>query len=275
MSTLFIPRDGSDYTRYGDIIIEYRDASHRYWLHHDGERTPAVSVTSVLEILGKPALYRWNETFGIRGTVQALRAGLITADTAVDDAPMIVRSANLGAEAAKDEAAERGTAVHVAQQVFLETGSPPKLSDFEPAHRGYVQAWSNWLLDADPQPICVEQIVGSPKHGFAGRMDLRAMVRRPGTSRRLDAIIDLKSNAEARIYDESHLQAAGYWLGAVECGHAEPEGGLIVAVGADGRYSEAPLAATGEDFLTVLATYRLMKRISKATKDNQREALVA
>ncbi len=60
----YTERDGSEFYEYPNLTVEYRDASHRYWLHHGDARQAAVSVTSALKVLDKPNLRKWIEDRG-------------------------------------------------------------------------------------------------------------------------------------------------------------------------------------------------------------------
>jgi hypothetical protein len=42
---VYTVQDGSELEVYPEFAVEYRDASHRYWIHSEGARVPAVSVS--------------------------------------------------------------------------------------------------------------------------------------------------------------------------------------------------------------------------------------
>lgn len=272
MSTVFIPRDGSEYTEHpSGLKVEYRDASHRYWLHTGADRIAVPSVTGVLRVLDKPALIPWSEARGIAGAIEAVRLGEINVhdDASVANAVGTVRALKLGQDAARDAGAERGTSLHDALQAYVENGKPPAISEFPAEHRGYVQALCRWLLAARPEPTAVEVCVGSVEHGFAGRLDLRANV--DGR----DLVIDLKSSKNARVWDEPHVQLAAYMGALVECGHPAPDGGLIVAIGEDGTFQAAECEASYEDFLAILGADSVMRRLRASRTARERAARVA
>lgn len=269
MSTVLIPREGSEYTEHpSGLVVEYRDASHRYWLHHDGQRIDVPSVTGVLKVLDKPAIIPWAEARGIDGAVQAVRLGEIDPQDAASVAHAVgtVRTLKLGADAARDQGADRGTSLHNALELYVKTGQVPSVAAFPVEHRGYVQALCRWLLAARPEPTAVEVCVGSVEHGFAGRLDLRATI--DGR----DLVVDLKTNAKGRVYDDPHIQTAAYVGALVECGHPEPEGAVIVALGEDGGYESADCEATFDDFLSVLSVHHAMRRLRLARAARERAA---
>lgn len=266
----YLERDGSEFQHYPEagISVEYRDASHRYWLHHEGKREPAVSVTSVLKVLDKPALLKWAEGCGAEGAaLLAARGELNGIDPA--EAVGIVRLHKLGMDAKRDAGADRGTAVHNVLELWARERTVPNLADFPGPVRGYVQGLCAWLLAANPQPSGIERFVGSVEHGYAGRLDLRAEL--DGR----DCIVDLKTNPAGRAYDEAHLQARGYAVADVECGQPEPEGIVVVAVGENGTFEMVECEAEAGDWLNVLATYRSLCRLRSARAIRDRVAKAA
>ncbi len=267
--TVVEPREGSEFTEHpSGLIVEYRDASHRYWLHHDGQRVAVPSVTGVLKVLDKPALIPWAEARGIMGAVRAVQLGEITPgdpDSSAN-AVSVVRSLGLGADAARDAGADRGTSLHDALEEYVRTGRVPRHAEFPVEHRGYVRALCRWLIAASPEPSAVEVCVGSVAHGFAGRLDLRASVGGR------DLVVDLKTNARGRVYDDPHFQAAAYVGALVECGHPEPDGALIVALGEDGEFEAVECAGAFEDFLGVLGVHHALRRLRLARTARERAA---
>jgi genome maintenance exonuclease 1 len=260
MSVLSVPyteRDGSEFATYGDMTVEYRDSSHRYWIHKDGERRPAISVTSALKVLDKPALISWAERCGVEGALRLERAGELK-DVPVEQATEIVRINGMGSDAKRDAGADRGTALHDALQLYVEQGTVPTVGDFDPAVRGYVQALCKWLLAAKPDPIASEVIVGSAISGYAGRFDLLATIDGRRT------LVDLKTSK--RVYAEHHLQIAAYMLALEECGETPADCGLVVAVGEDGEFHSADCCSDSSHFLAVLACHRALVQVRAGVK---------
>lgn len=250
----YTERDGSEFQEYPTLAVEYRDASHRYWLHADGARVPAISVTSALKVLDKPALLKWAEAAGAEGAATLAAAGELQ-DVHPSAAIDVVRMNGLGMDAKRDAGADRGTAVHQVLEHWARESTVPNLSDFPAEVRGYVQGLCAWLLATRPKPSGVERFVGSLKHTYAGRLDMRA------TLDGRDCIVDLKTGPKARVYPEAHLQSRAYALADVECGNPEPEGVVIVAVGADGDFNQVECCATEKDWLAVLACHRATTRL--------------
>jgi hypothetical protein len=233
-----IEREGSEYQKYETFTIEYRDASHRYWITspvwddeaeaYVDERVAVPSVTTILKVLDKPALNTWRVNQALSGVHP-------------DDAAK--------------EGADRGTAVHAVLEQWGKDQSVPSLYDFDVEVQGYVQGLCGWLLAVNPEPLSMERIVGSLEHGYAGRLDMRARI--DGR----DLICDLKTSKSSRIYAEAHAQARDYAIADVECGSPEPDGVVIVGVGADGSFTQVECEATAGDWLAILRCYKTMKQL--------------
>jgi hypothetical protein len=253
---VYTVQDGSELEVYPEFAVEYRDVSHRYWIHAEGARVPAVSVTSVLKVLNKPQLLKWAESRGAEGAARLAAMGELK-DVAPEDAGDLVRLHKLGADAKRDAGGEGGTATHSVLEHWGRYEEIPNLADYQPEVRGFVQGLCGWLLKRAPKPTSTERIVGSAKHTYAGRLDMRAVIDGK------DTLVDLKRK---RVYTEAHLQTRGYALADVECGNPPPDDILIVAVAGDGSFQEARCEASEADWLSVLATQRAMLRLDKLAR---------
>lgn len=265
----YTEREGSTFTEYPGFTVEFRESSHRYWLMADGKRTPAVSVTSALKVLDRPALLYWAERCGAEGAINLDRSGGIPEDEPLENVLQLVRSHGFGMDAKRDAGADRGTAIHNVLELYVTEGQIAKASEFDPSVRGYVQGLCRWLLATEPQPTAVEQIVGSVKHGYAGRLDFRGLVGER------DLLVDLKTSPKARVYPEAHLQAAAYMLALEECGLAPVDGAMVLAVGEDGSFATADVCAEPQDWLAVLACHRTVSRVRIAVSAAERVAKAA
>ncbi len=235
------------------------EGRHRaYYLHvPDVEKRKRLpSVSTVLNCLAKPALYRWHEEQGAIGAVKALQLGELDG-LADDEIVGRVRLLDLGADAAKRKAAKRGLDVHDALEAWSRTGDLPSPADMDPDHRPYLQGLARALLALDPEPVAVEQITCSVEHGVAGRFDLLAMVGGVLT------LCDLKTSRSGHPYPEAHAQMAAYSLCEAERGGRDAERLLAVGVGPDGSFVADEGQATTETFLAVLATYRAMQKVQR------------
>jgi hypothetical protein len=267
--------EGVEMTEYDGFTVEYRDKAHRYWglipPAHDGAtgfRAPWVSVTTVLGILDKPALRRWFGTQDATAVLQLEREGKLQGvDT--EQAVHIMRERGLGAEAKRDAGASRGTAVHDALAAYCESGKIPRLADYSDEVRGYVQGVAAWILEAQPEPCMVEQIIGSPIHGYAGRFDLIANIRG------VRCLCDLKTGSRSGAYPEAHLQLAGYEIAFAECQIPDVDARYVIEVTENGDFRAVEGVGRAEDFLAVLSAHRAVSEAKKAIKaaDKAQQAL--
>lgn len=161
----------------------------------DGEE--AVSVTTVLGCLDKPALPWWGMKVGVQGVLELVRLGLLQPAThpvenyptlayvvegqayvATDESIIrgLLTPQKLTVNHVRDKAAVRGQNAHDAFEAWAAVGQVPDPDAYPLEERGYVQGLLNFINDtqgnfhADDQEI----IVGSKEHLFAGRYDLRA-----------------------------------------------------------------------------------------------------
>jgi len=241
--------------------VEFQDGEGRRRAYHHvtgGGRERLVSVTTVLGCLEKRALYRWHEAKGAEGTVLAVRHGLLDPhDCIPEEAVEAVRAADLGADAAKKKAADRGLDVHGALELWAATGDLPPAGELAIDARPYLQGLAKWLVAADPVPVCAEQIVCHPELGYAGRYDLLADIGG------LRALLDLKTSRNGRPYPEAHTQLRAYWEAEVAVGVEGIDNAFAIGVSPDGMFEAEPCCAHPKAFENVLAVYRDRLKIER------------
>lgn len=233
-----------------------------------GKRTRLVSVSTVLDtICPKGGLPRWSEARGIEGCLEAIRIGEIDPKTNTgEDAVNRVRALKLGADRAKDDAADRGLDAHEVLQVYMVTGTIAPRDQYPPEHWGYLQGVADFIATRRPVPVAVEQLVASPADGYAGRSDLVALV--DGRQIRYDA----KSNARCAIYDSAHVQVQLYERAGVASGDPPSDECRVVVFGPDGSWREMPCAADAHKIGIALDYYKFLKPIVSACDSANREA---
>lgn len=134
----------------------------------------------------------------------------------------ILKAFDPAAKYYKQEAAERGTNVHLACE-YLDSEDGLDLSSVVPEQQGYVEAWQEWEKKYEPQWIEMES---RRENGFiSGQPD------RIGIVHTEYAIVDIKSGAKTW---KDPLQIGGYfWL----VQHVyDIQAGYIVYVKANGTY---------------------------------------
>lgn len=232
----------------------------------DGVEYP--SVTTILDVLDKPALMWWAANMERRAMETAL-LDVLTGTGARDPEWVLAEMTKKlsGAKAfvrEKDKAATIGTAAHAwcewrtRQMLGEKVGDEPVVPD---AAMVAVESWKDWASSVDFTPICAERTVYCRGCGYAGTLDWIAKVR---------GVITLGDYKTSRgIYPESFLQNAAYRHAAKKCG-MPTEAGMIVRLPKtlDDPAFEAmyvPKHATLDAFLAVFSAWR-WKRIAEGKR---------
>lgn len=151
------------------------------------------SVTNVLRVIDKPALFNWN----IKRTAEyAVRHR--------DEWAALPANAAAGAiaKAVRDdrEAADRGSAVHAAVHEYVTTGALVSEWPNEIAH--YVERFAEFCGDFRPRFLFAETTCYSATYGYAGTLDLLAELPGLGTF-----VLDVKTGG---VWPEAALQLCAY-----------------------------------------------------------------
>ncbi len=149
-----------------------------------------VSVTTVLEVLAKPALIHW----AARTAASLVLSDPDTYDTA--------QKAAGGIYGARDKAADRGALIHSFAEA-LARGAALDVAGLPEEMRGYGRAFLSWAQTVRPVPLFTEANAYSDRHGYAGTTDLIAAF--PDKQMRL---VDFKTGGA--IYPEVGLQMEAY-----------------------------------------------------------------
>jgi hypothetical protein len=239
-----------------------------YFINHAPDVVPRArqripSVTTICDsILPKDGLPPWAERQGIRGALEAIRRGLLTLDTDDDTAVRTVRANKLGADAARDEAADRGLNMHRLLEEYMLFGRVPNPAEHPIPHRPFIRGLVKWLIHADPEPLAVEMLVADPDERYAGRLDLLAGLRVRGRLRTV--LVDLKSQEKGAIYEAAHVQVQLYRRAEDRHGDSKIEDARIVVVDGFGGFREMDLIATEDLADRALDYYRRVKLIVAA-----------
>lgn len=215
----------------------------------------------------------WSEIQQKGGAWTGVRASRLTSPSTVGKVFDLRLADKLSAAAAKagmewferkDRRAREGTNVHEKVLEVLAQGKRiPNLADVADEERGYSQGVIAWWRTKMPKPIAVEQVVYSPAHGFAGRIDLIAEIDG------LVSIVDLKTGF---IGEGAHAQLAGYQLAAEESGFGPIEQTLLLKVTAEGSWFELEGLSSVESFARGIALFRDAKQLGSAVKAQARKA---
>jgi hypothetical protein len=246
------------------------------------------SVTTVLNVLDKSgAISWWSMVQGVNGVLELLDRGVLNTSDVITgklfdasygeveaaDIVKFLTEQKLTVNHVKDVAANRGVNVHSALEAWAVDQSfraDPEL--YQEHEKGYVVGLNKFLDDLGAvEDVQAEVMVGSVKHGFAGRYDLRLwidsteMVTRiyPKRDNKVEYIpggnylLDLKTSKGC--YPTHSLQLAAYELASIECGYGPTDYRAVIHVTADGEYEFRRTTATGDQFLSILQCHNTMQ----------------
>ena len=258
------------------LDVYYQAGPKRMYLV-DGIEVP--SASTVLQVLEKGGLSWWGMKVGVKGALSVLTDGDLYPGVPYVDPPDAdveavverLKEHKLTVNHVKDKAADRGTNVHSALELYAETGTLPNPDNYPANEAGYVRGLVRFLEDAQPVVEHSELMVASSA-GFAGRFDMVATLQGDIVTKTYPKRTDVRTHfGETRglwdlktskgVYPSYHLQLAGYEGAMEECGYGTVEMTGVIRVTDDGRYELVPGRATFEDFLSVLETYRIIRRL--------------
>ena len=242
------------------------------------------SASTVLEVLEKGGLSWWGMKVGVQGVATLLQKcnspeatdrllSLLHTD-AVDQVVEDLKGQKLTVNHVKGQAADRGTNVHTALELYAESGVFPDPELYPENEAGYVRGLVAFLKDTKPEVEHSELMVASTV-GYAGRFDLVARLQGgqyvskcyPKRSSIVDVLepgqrflLDLKTSKS--VYPSYHLQLAGYEGAMEECGYGTVDQTAVVRVTADGKYELVPGRSTPDQFASVLDVYHIVKGLS-------------
>ena len=237
----------------------------------EGHRLP--SVTTILDVIAKPALGPWYAKEERRYFETAMLE-VLSRPGARDPEFVLaaVAEAVTGVKAAdreKQKAAAIGTAVHAGIEWELrrhlgeDAGVAPRLPE---AAAWAVESWKDWARSVTLEPVAIERTVYCLECGYAGTLDLYARVKG------IPTVLDWKSGKA--IYPEAFLQNLAYRHAATRAGLPSTQG-LIVRLPKhldDPAWEVMPVPAvlTLDDFLAALRLWRWQRSMSgQPTGDQQ------
>src|SRR3954468_936666 len=161
------------------------------------------SVTNVLGVLAKPGLDAWKIEQGIMAALTLPRR----ADEPLDAfAHRVVE--DMGEQVEK--AADFGSAIHAACEAYALNKQLPE----DPKLRAHLADWVTWFDSNVERVASIEQVFVHHEHGFAGRVDMVALLKGIGW-----CVVDFKTQkvkrsakgeAKPAFYETWPLQLAAY-----------------------------------------------------------------
>ena len=157
------------------------------------------SVTTVLDVINKPALVPWARNTALESVETALmkRTGSQEAITP-EWVSQVIAEARRRPEQVRDQAADFGTQAHVAIDQIVQ-GMEPQIP---PEMELVINNFAEWRRDSNLDIKLTETMVFSAKYRYAGAMD--AIAYREGS------LIALDWKTSNGIYPEYALQVAAY-----------------------------------------------------------------
>lgn len=211
------------------------------------------SCSKVTGILDKPGLVHWAEEVGVSGVKTLVEKGWIgpaeIEKWSVEMIRDVMKTKGLRTWQTRDKAAGRGTSVHKALETWAMTGSVMDPEAFPANEQGYVIGLNRFIEASGFVPLRSEVIVASLIHGLAGRFDLMGKIPEPvKLSTKLTKasiehtsvvepdsfLVDLKTSSG--VYEEYHLQIAGYQGMTEESGYEKPNKTAVLRVSKEGKY---------------------------------------
>src|SRR5215468_10852062 len=222
------------------------------------------SVTTILEVIAKPALGPWYAKEE-RRAFEAAMLEVLSKPGARDPEYVLAAVAEAvsgvkAADRARQQAATIGTAVHAGIEWYLRTqleedaGLPPRLPE---AAVWAVESWKDWARSVALEPLAIERVVYCSDCGYAGTLDLYARVQGQLT------LLDWKTGRA--IYPEAFLQNVAYRHAAARQGLPSAQG-LIVRVpklmdDPSWEVMAVPETLVIDDFIAALRLWRWQRQM--------------
>jgi hypothetical protein len=210
------------------------------------EDTELPNVTTILNIIAKPALIDWSKKLALDYVRDNMFGG--------DDLDTVLARASEESNRVRDEAAAHGTAVHEAVANFLAAKSKDEGLIFTDFMYNIVSAFDSWITSMGLEIIAEEVPVYSSKYLYAGTLDAIGVNKETGTL----VIMDWKTSN--RLYPETALQVAAYAKAYEETFGVEIKEAYATRFGRDKAEFEtkkvADLDSSFTSFLSALVLYK-------------------
>lgn len=218
----------------------FRTSDHRYYHNRQG---PLPSVTTILEVLDRPALNNWKQ----RATAKVIfrdSKGFFGEGWSNGE-EQAVKWAIDAIDEERDKAANIGSSVHLLADLYARQGSGASETASTGFHVSdeqipYVKAWQgfqSFLEACGARIVSSEHAVWNEVDGYAGTYDLIVEFPTPfkdGDGYTWDGLALLDIKTSKGLYRETALQLAGYRWGRE-----------IIVPGSPQRYAMPEIAHTG------------------------------
>lgn len=224
---------------------------------YNGEHVPG--VTTILGVISKgDAITQWAVNQTVDFLIPRLQGELST-----DDVDELLQDSRYAWKVKKQEAADIGTIAHNWIEDHLR-GKQQELPE-HPKARNSVEAALKWLETNRWETIAIEDVVFSPTHFYAGKMDWKARVNG------VLAVPDWKTSKH--IYSSYRYQTAAY-VKAIEeiTGEYIPDRWLLRIDKETGEFEDLQLTrdTLEEDFATFLGALQIYRREAELRREHGR-----
>jgi hypothetical protein len=268
--------DKQEFSLYnGEVILTFAEKSHRYKVSDSGEKAVhCPSVTTILNVLAKPALVEWGVKCACNYVEDNLKL-LISGDSfSVQDVFKIVTAARTAHDRVREEAADIGTSVHdwlaAMWRANLGQGSQPEIPDDEKV-QNCIKAGTDWFVKHKIRPLKIEEAQYSRLLKICGRPDGIGYV---------DDVLSVWDYKSTKfIYPEVALQMTAYAMM-----HAEEFGALPATRWAlrldketgefeDRCYKPDTFDLDQDTFIAVFKIYDRLKHLRRKPKPEKQDFL--
>ena len=185
------------------------------------------SVTNVLGVLAKPGLDAWKIEQGIMAALTLPRRA---------DEPLDVFARRVVEDMGEqvEKAADFGSAIHAACEVYALNKQLPE----DIRLLAFLESWFHWFDSNVERVAAIEHVYVSHEHGYAGRVDMVALLKGDSVTGPYWAVVDFKTQkikrsakggAKPVFYETWPLQIAAYRQAALASG-AKNIAGLVSVV---------------------------------------------
>jgi hypothetical protein len=245
----------------GKIELEYivKGRGHSYMV--DGVAVPG--VTTILNVINKPALMYWSVNEAVDFLRNNLKAGKEYDELEIED---LLEEARTAHTKTKNRAATKGSIVHdwIHEYLKAKIQNADKIEyPVNPEVERRCREIVDWIENSGFIPLYTERKVFSQKYWYAGTLDVEGIMNRK------PVILDIKNSSG--IWPEYRCQLASYVFSRIEESHILYKSGWIIRIGNEGEIEtlEIPLSELQKDFdafLGAKAIYewqKLMKEVKK------------
>lgn len=159
----------------GRVNLRYRDSSHRYRASVDGSKLAhAANVTTILNVLNKPAIAEWACRMCCDYIEENVRALLARNSFSIDELFRIIQLGRSAHERARIEAADIGTSGHdwlrdYWRAIIRKADTPKRPPEVKP--RNCIEGALDFFSQHKMVPLSVEEPVYSIAYNICGRPD--------------------------------------------------------------------------------------------------------